>query len=53
MYNNTYVQNRGALLGQFGSKENGIPEMLYYDDSVEQTIKEIIKDENATVIFCD
>ncbi len=53
MYGNVYVQNEGGLLGQYGSTEDGIPPMLFFDSMAEKTIEETLGETNATVIYSD
>lgn len=50
MNNNTYIQSKGGMLGQFGANEKEEPQMLMFDDCVEKTVKEIFKDKNANVV---
>jgi len=46
---NVYIQDRGGMLGQYGGKENGEPEMLIFDGSAEKTVNETLGDKNAQV----
>lgn len=50
MNNNTYIQNVGGMLGQFGGKEKGEPEILSFDNNASNILKNVFKDENATVL---
>lgn len=49
MYNNTYVQYRGNLLGQYGPNADGQPEMLVFDEAAEEKIASVFGDKNAKV----
>ncbi len=49
--NNTYIQNLGEALGQYGGKENGEPSVIYFDENVEDSIKNIFGDENAKIYY--
>ena len=49
MYNNTYIQNLGGMLGQYGANSVSEPPILPFDENVEETIKTVFGDENATV----
>ena len=51
MYNNTYVQDLGATLGQYGSREVSIPEDIVFDEFVEDKIKNILGEESPKV-YC-
>ncbi len=53
MRGNVYVQNMNGTLGQFGSMENGIPEMLTYDDKALETVNTLFGEPDATVIYSD
>lgn len=50
MYNNTYVQKKGLMIGQFGENKQVEPEILTFDDNADKTITEVFGDKNATVI---
>ena len=51
MYNNTYIQKLGLSLGQYGSKENGEPMNIVFDEIAEKRIEETLKDKDAVVRF--
>ncbi len=51
MYNNTYIQNLGGMIGQFGANEAKEPEILMFDKNVEKTINEVFGDKTAKVFF--
>ncbi len=49
MYENTYVQNAGGMIGQYGGNELEEPPIYYFDGNEEKTIEDIFKDKNAKV----
>ena len=49
MWENTYVQHRGATLGQYGANEITEPPILSYDESAKEKIERILGEENPTV----
>ncbi len=49
MHDNVYVQYAGGMLGQYGGKEAGDPPILWFDESIEATVSEILGDRNAKV----
>lgn len=49
MYNNTYIQHDGGMLGQYGANNVAEPEILTFDDSVEEKIEKTFGDKNAKV----
>ncbi len=51
LYDNTYIQYLGQMIGQYGGNEIKEPEMLVFDNNAEETIHNIVKDENAKVYF--
>ena len=51
MYENTYLQKLGLSLGQYGSKENGEPANMVFDERADKKINETVKDRDATVRF--
>ena len=51
MSGNTYVQKHGMTLGQYGSKENGEPEIMAFFENAEEKIKTVMKEENPTVYY--
>ncbi len=48
---NTYIQNEGGLLGQYGANELSEPSVLSFDRDAETKIRAVFGDENAKVIF--
>lgn len=51
MYQNTYIQNLGATLGQYGANQIAEPENLVFDEQAEEKIKKIFAEENPTVYY--
>lgn len=51
MYNNTYIQNKGRMIGQYGGNEICEPEILYFDENAEEVIKEVFREENPNVYY--
>lgn len=49
MCSNTYIQNEGMMLGQYGANEISEPEILPFDSNAEQTIYSVLKENNAKV----
>lgn len=49
MLGNTYIQNVGGMLGQYGATEHSEPPILMFDDTVEETIQDVFKDEDANI----
>ncbi len=49
MYENVYVQHKDGMLGQYGGKESGEPEILPFDEEAERTVREILCDRDAEV----
>lgn len=49
MYNNTYVQQLGGMIGQYGANREKEPEILRFDSHADETIQRILRDENAEV----
>ena len=50
MENNTYVQQLGGMLGQWGGNEKGEPDVEMFDELAEEKIKNIFGDKGARVI---
>jgi hypothetical protein len=53
MYENTYVQLKGGMIGQWGASENGEPPIEIFDENAEEKIKNIFKDKDAKVYIID
>ena len=51
MQNNTYIQDIGGMIGQYGGNQVAEPEILKFDGSEDQSIKNIFGDKNAE-IYC-
>jgi len=51
MYNNTYIQKLGMTMGQYGAKENKVPEVIAFFEDADEKIKEIMKEINAKVYY--
>ncbi len=49
MYENTYIQHFGGMIGQYGGNKIKEPEMLIFDEKAEEKIHNIVKDKNAKV----
>ena len=49
MYNNTYIQYDGGMLGQYGANNQIEPEILTFDDSAEEKIESIFGEKGAKV----
>ena len=52
MHDNTYIQYKGGMIGQFGGNEKTEPEIQIYDETAEEKIWRIFGDENAKVYTC-
>ena len=53
MDNNTYVQHKGGMLGQYGGNEVEEPPILRFDENIEKTITETLGDRNAKICIID
>ena len=51
MYNNTYLQKLGMTMGQYGAKENKVPEVIAFFEDADEKIKEIMKETDAKVYY--
>lgn len=49
MYNNTYIQYEGGMIGQYGGNEAMEPEIVMFDKNAEDVIKQVFKEENPKV----
>ena len=49
MYENTYIQNAGGMIGQYGGNEISEPPIYYFDGNEEATVEQIFGDKNAKV----
>jgi hypothetical protein len=46
---NTYIQNEGGMLGQWGGNEVKEPDTVMFSDKVDQVIENVFGDKNAKV----
>ena len=53
MNGNTYIQSPGGMLGQYGGNEDAEPEILYFDEQIQQTIQDVLGDQNACVCILE
>ncbi len=53
MKNNTYIQNIGATLGQYGGNEIKEPDIIKFDKNAEHNIKDIFLDKNPTIYYIE
>lgn len=49
MSDNTFIQNEGGMIGQYGGNENGEPDVLIFDENAEKKINEVFGDKSAKV----
>jgi len=49
MYDNTYIQHLGGMIGQYGANEVKEPEIEIFDENAEDKILNILGDKNAKV----
>ena len=49
MSGNTYIQQLGGMLGQYGGNAEGEPELLIFDAQAEEKIQQIFGDKDAEV----
>jgi len=53
MWENTYIQHRGGMIGQYGGNEIAEPEILLFDDHAEEKITGVFGDRDAKVYIID
>lgn len=53
MQGNTYIQDRGALLGQYGGNGQGEPALLPFDEQAEEHIRRVFGDNDPKVFITD
>ena len=53
MRNNTYIQNIGGTLGQYGGNEVKEPESIKFDQKAEDSIKNIFGDKTAKIYYIE
>ncbi len=51
--NNTYIQNIGGSLGQYGGKENGEPPVIKFDSNAKESINNIFGDKTAKIYYIE
>lgn len=51
MYGNTFIQDLGGMIGQYGGNEADEPEIVMFDDNAEETINTVFGDTSAEV-YC-
>ncbi len=49
MYENTYIQNFGGMIGQWGGNENGEPDIEIFDDNAEEKLIKVFGEKNPKV----
>ena len=49
MERNVYVQHKGGMLGQYGGNAEEEPPILYFDDNVETSVREVLGDRDAEI----
>ncbi len=50
MQSNTYIQDQGGMIGQYGGKEQGEPPILPFDEAADTTIKNVLGEEDSLVL---
>ena len=53
MVGNTYVQNEGGMLGQFGANHTAEPPVLIYGEDSERDITELMGDRDAEILLAE
>lgn len=51
MHDNIYIQDLNGMLGQYGGNEEMEPEILMFDECVEDKIRDVFKEKNAKVYY--
>jgi len=51
MWNNTYIQDLGMTLGQYGYNREEEPENMVFDEQAEEKIRTVFGEENPTVYY--
>ena len=49
MYNNTYIQYAGNMIGSYGANECGEPDVLRFDENADATIANVLRDKDAKI----
>lgn len=50
---NTYLQNKGGMLGQYGANRENEPLLLPFDGQAEETVRQTLGDASATVYLLE
>ena len=53
MYENTYIQHLGGMIGQYGANEEIEPDILVFDENAEEKIASVFGDKNAKFYVCE
>lgn len=53
MHDNTYIQYKGGMIGQYGGNENDEPDIVYFDENAEETIKTVFKEKKPSVYIVE
>lgn len=53
MYDNTYIQKLGGIMGQFGANEEKEPPLVMFDKNIQKNINEVFKDKIAKIYYTD
>lgn len=53
MKNNTYIQNIGGTLGQYGGNKTKEPDILKFDENTDESINNIFGDKTAKIYYID
>ena len=53
MHDNTYIQYKGGMIGQYGGNENGEPDIVYFDENAKETIEKVFKEKNPAVYMIE
>ena len=53
MYRNTYIQKNGLMLGQYGANCVKEPEIMYFDEKIDESIYDVMKDRDAQIYVVD
>ena len=53
MHGNTYIQNAGGMLGQYGANEVAEPDILWFDEAIDSTVRDILGDQKAQIFVAE
>ena len=53
MHGNTYIQNAGGMLGQYGANEVAEPGILWFDEAIESSVRDILGDQKAQIFIAE